>query len=419
MDKEPIQFKFHRVAEDYRISREDLTAIIRAPIQVNSRLNYELICRYLKQNSVKRLSDFPRELRGIASKLIKAKEIDLMKRLGLDVGTKNLVLAVRDGETVKFRREVNGFCRIERTDNIAKSTLKDLKIPFIMANDNKALIALGSKAEEIAYTFGTSLRRPMERGVLSVSEKEALEIMAVIIRAMIGKIEQDTVLYYCIPADAINAETNVAYHQKIVQLIIDGHNKVETKAKLIAHPINEARALVFSEFKDKTGIGISWGAGMVNVSFCLFGLPVYEFSIVGSGDWIDYESARAAGLLEEVDHVKRPKALVAKVKEDTDLSSVPSDNLQRAIYLNYQILIERVAKAIVDGFRNNEKQARAQRPMPIVLAGGTSMPNGFLEMFKGVFAKSEIPFEVGEIRRSSNPLFAVAEGCLIASEAHE
>lgn len=419
MAKEPLKFKFNQVAEDHKLLQEDFSEAIRAPILKNSRSSSELIFRYLKQNSVKRLSDFPREMRKVAARLIKSKEIDLMKRLGLDVGTKNLVLATRDGEAVKFRREVNGFCRIERTDNIAKGTLKDLKIPFIMSNDNKALIALGSKAEEIAYTFGTSLRRPMERGVLSVSEKEALEIMAVIIRAMIGKIEQDTVLYYCIPADAINADTNVAYHQKIVQLIIDGHNKIETNAKLIACPINEARALVFSEFKDKTGIGISWGAGMVNVSFCLFGLPVYEFSVVGSGDWIDYESAKAVGLLEEVDHVKRPKALVAKTKEDVDLSKVPNDNLQRAIYLNYQILIERVAKAIVDGFKNNEKQARAQRPMPVVLAGGTSMPNGFLEMFKSVFNSVEIPFEVGEVRRSNNPLFAVAEGCLIASEAHE
>ncbi len=343
-----------------------------------------------------------------------------MKRLGLDVGTKNIVLASRDAnEGVKFRREVNGFCRIDRTDGIAKTTLKDLKIPFITSADNKALIALGSKAEEIAYTFGTSLRRPMERGVLSVSEKEAMEIMAVIVRAMIGKIEQDTVLYYCIPADTINAETNVVYHQKIVQLIIDGHNKVEQNVKLHAHPVNEARALVLAEFDDKTGIGISFGAGMVNVSFCLFGMPVYEFSIVGSGDWIDYESARAVGMLEEIEHVKRPKALVTKAKEEVDLSKVPTDNLQRAVYLNYQILIEKVAKAIVEGFRTNEKQARAQRPMPIVVAGGTSMPNGFTEMFKSVFNTSEIPFEIGEIRRSDNPLYAVAEGCLIAAEAHE
>ena len=342
-----------------------------------------------------------------------------MKRVGLDVGTKNIVLASRDGDDVKFSRQVNGFCRIERVDGIAKTTLKDLKVPTIVSADGKALIALGSKAEEIAYTFGSSLRRPMERGVLSISEKEAMEIMAVIVRTMIGKIEQDTILYYCIPADAINAETNVAYHQKIVQMIIDGHTKLDSSAKLKAFPINEARALVLAEFKDKTGIGISFGAGMVNVSFCLFGMPVYEFSIVGSGDWIDYEVARQVGMLEDIDHIKRPKALVTKAKEEADLSKPPTDNLQRAIYINYQILIEKVARAIVEGFRLNEKQARAQRPMPIVLAGGTSMPNGFTEMFKTVFNTADIPFEIGEIKRSENPLYAVAEGCLIAAEAHE
>ncbi len=341
-----------------------------------------------------------------------------MRRIGLDVGTKNIVLAYREGDEIKFKREINGFCLLPK-DGTTKNILRDLKIPNIPSPDGKHVIALGSKAEDIAYTFGTSLRRPMERGTLSVSETEAMDIMSVIVRAMIGKVEQDTTLYYCIPADAINEDTNVAYHQKIVQLIIDGHKKVEPNVKLDAYPINEARALAMSQFSDKTGIAISFGAGMVNVSFCLYGMPVYEFSIVGSGDWVDYQSARATGLLEDINGVKRPKALVAKTKENIDLGAEPKDNLERAIILNYEILIENVAKAVVSGFKNNEKQARASRPMPIVCAGGTSMPAGFIDLFEKVFASSEMPFEVGEIRRAEAPLYSVAEGCLVAAEAHE
>lgn len=341
-----------------------------------------------------------------------------MRRLGLDVGTKNIVLAYREGDEIKFKREINGFCLLPR-DGTTKTILKDLKIPNIPSPDGKHLIALGTKAEEIAYTFGTSLRRPMERGVLSVSEREAMDIMAVIVRAMIGKVEKDTTLYYCIPADAINEDTNVAYHQKIIQLIIEGHKKVAPDVELNAYPINEARAIVMSQFEDKTGIGVSFGAGMVNVSFCLYGLPVYEFSIVGSGDWIDYQTARATGLMEDLGNRKRPKALVAKTKESVDLGAPPKDNLERAIILNYEILIENVAGAIVQGFKDNEKQARAARPMPIVVAGGTSMPDGFIDLFEKVFSTIEMPFEVGDISRASAPLFAVAEGCLVASEAHE
>jgi hypothetical protein len=345
-------------------------------------------------------------------------EIQLMRRLGLDVGTKNIVLAYDDGDSIGIRREVNGFCKLPK-DGTAKTILKDLKIPFIESPDGSSLIAIGSKAEEIAYTFGTSLRRPMERGVLSVSEKEAMNIMAVIVRAMIGEIKEDTILYYCIPADAVNEETNVAYHQKIVQIIIDGHNKVADGAQLYAIAFNEARALVFEQFPDKTGIGISFGAGMVNVCYCLFGMPVYEFSIVGSGDWIDYQAAKATGMTETVEGVTRPKALVAKTKEEVDLEVPPPGNLERAIVLNYEILLERVANAISQGFKDNEKQARASRPMPIVCAGGTSSPNGFIEFFSNVFEKQDMPFEVGEIVRADNPLHTVAKGCLVAAKAQD
>lgn len=336
-----------------------------------------------------------------------------MKKIGLDIGTKNIVLSYKDkGETV-FKREVNGFFIFENPDKFAKNILISQKVPFI--EDADRLVALGSKAEDISYAFGHHLKRPMERGVLSVSEKDAMKIMAVIITSMIGDPGTDSVLYYSIPADAINEKTNVAYHQKIMQAIIDKYSESH-KHKIDAHPINEARAIVLSQSDTKTAIGISFGAGMVNVSYCLFGLPVYEFSIVGSGDWIDYQSAKVTGNLED----DRPKVLVTRAKEGLDLTKgAPEEALERAIYYHYTILLERVAKAIAAGFRDNEKKARAPAPMPVICAGGTSSPNGFIELFKEVFSKTEMPFEIGEITKAKDPLYSVAEGCMIAAEMHE
>lgn len=339
-----------------------------------------------------------------------------MKRLGLDVGTKNIVLAYREGDQVKHRREVNGFYKIALDNAFAKNMLKQLGVSFVESDNGKELIALGERAERIAVTFGGFLRRPMERGTLSVSEKEAMRIMAVILRSIIGDLEEDSILYYCVPANAINETTNVGYHQKIIQAILDGYES-KSGGKLQCFPINEARALVFSEFEAKTGLGISLGAGMVNVSYCLLGLPVYEFSIVGSGDWVDIEAARQTGNLEKVEGVERPRALVAEAKESIDLSKgMPTDGLGRAIYIHYQMLIERVTSAIIRGFNENESKAKAPMPMPVVLAGGTSSPNGFVEMFKESFKVSDMPFEIGEVTRADKPLYAVSTGCLDAAE---
>ena len=340
-----------------------------------------------------------------------------MKRIGLDIGTKNIVLGDRSSGKLLFKREVNGFVDIIKGDGFIKQMLISQRIPF-MERDDK-FTAIGTRAEDIAYHFGKVLRRPMENGVLAVGEEEAMKIMAVIIKSLVGKLDDDAILYYCIPAPALNETVNVRYHQKVVQAILDSYKSSEG-ATIKAFPINEARAVVISQIPDRTGIGISWGAGMVNVSYCIFGLPIYEFSIVGSGDWIDMESARVTGNLEKVDGRDKPKALVAKAKEKVNLGGgLPNTNLEKAIYINYQILIENVARGIAEGFRQNEQKARADKPMPIVMAGGTSMPEGFLDMFKNIFSTQKMPFEIGEVKRTAEPLYAIAEGCLIAAEMHD
>ena len=49
----------------------------------------------------------------------------------------------------------------------------------------------------------------------------------------------------------------------------------------------------------------------------------------------------------------------------------------------------------------------------IVLAGGTSLIPGFLELFKETINKYELPFEVSEIRMAKEPHTAISRGLLI------
>jgi hypothetical protein len=334
-----------------------------------------------------------------------------MERLGLDMGTKNIVLAYRkdkQDKQIAFRREVNGFLQILKGDNFTKQMLVQSGVPYI-ARD-KDFIAIGEKAEELAFSFGKELQRPMVNGVLSITERQAMAIMGVIVKSIIGKLNDDVILYFCIPAAAINHTVNVDYHQKIIQAILESF---EMKVKINGFSINEARAIVISRSPDRSAIGISFGAGMVNVCYCLYGIPIYEFSIVGSGDMIDAESARVTG---------ESTTAIARIKESSDMKldeGMPQDFIKRAIYLNYTILIERVAKGVAAGFKVNESKAKAPKPMPIILAGGTASISGFLKFFKEVFTKQDMPFAVGEITLADRPLYAVAEGCLTAAEMHE
>ena len=342
-----------------------------------------------------------------------------MLRFGLDLGTKNIVLSFKDAEgKIKYRKEVNGFFKIPNDKQFAKNMLTQAGVPHI--EYGSSFVALGSKAEELAYTFNKTLRRPMSDGVLSSGEEDSIEIMASIVQSLIGEIKDDGILYYCVPAKALNRNINVDFHQKVAQMIINGYAS-KTGKKLQGHAINEAHALVLASIPDKTGIGISFGAGMVNVSYCLFGIPVFNFSLVGSGDWIDIESAKQFGFdptRPDGDYKHTPTS-ICKAKESTSLREMPSEPTKRAIYINYQILMESVINGIVKGFKDNEDKARVARPMPIVLAGGTSSPDGFIEMFKDQLTKAGPAFAVGDITRPEKPLFTVAEGCLIAAELHD
>lgn len=340
-----------------------------------------------------------------------------MIRLGLDLGTKTIVLARRENEKPVFRHEINGFFSFDNPDSFTKKMLATQKVPYVEKDGR--IYALGGKAEQMAYAFNKTLKRPMADGTVS-KEQEAITIMASIVQAIIGKLESDAILYYCIPADAINRQTNVQFHDRIARMIIESYKKSDAKIK--AYSINEARAIAINS-GEPIVVACSFGAGMVNVCYSTFGIPVFEFSIVGSGDYIDIESAKQFGYNPDRpnDDSQETPTSIAHRKHNIDLTKSVNDvdRVDQAIILHYQLLIENVVTGIINGFRDNMDKARISEPTPIVIAGGTSSPNGFGEYFESILRRQELPFEVSTVTVNPKPLFAVAEGCLEAAEAHE
>ena len=69
------------------------------------------------------------------------------------------------------------------------------------------------------------------------------------------------------------------------------------------------------------------------------------------------------------------------------------------------------------GVQKTQKLPRNDQPMPIVLAGGTSKPNGFRDRFEKALRRRSWPFQIGEVRMASDPLTATARGALVAALA--
>jgi hypothetical protein len=360
-----------------------------------------------------------------------------MPHLGLDIGTKTIVIAFKsENGKPHYISEINGYWPFERSTPFVENMLNDpnkvradgTKRParWVKLPDSNKLVVLGYDAEEFAYAKNDTLLRPMAEGGISPDE-EAMTVLSTIIHGMInmaendlGKFTDEIKICYCTTAPAINKDTNIDYHQRVVNLILDGY---ETKAKKVVNHVKESHAVVLNMSPDGTGIGISWGAGTVTVSYVKYGMEIYSFCWVGAGDWIDTQVAMRHGYNPELlktrkSFAKETPTTVARRKMEVDLTpgKEPDDRLGLDIVLHYDVLISQVIEGIVQGFQANETQARIDEGINIFMAGGTSSPKGFVQRVTQKLDEKALPFEVGEVKRSNEPLFCVAEGCLKAAE---
>jgi acyl-CoA synthetase (AMP-forming)/AMP-acid ligase II len=64
-------------------------------------------------------------------------------------------------------------------------------------------------------------------------------------------------------------------------------------------------------------------------------------------------------------------------------------------------LIQYTIEKIIEKISLDQENLSIDSPIPIVISGGTSLPNGFLETFKRLFEEngSDFPYEISEIRR--------------------
>lgn len=332
--------------------------------------------------------------------------------IGFDAGTYNLVCCKRNPDgNFTYKREVNAFLEMELQNDFVFNMMKKSGVPLIHREDANIAYALGEAAINMAYTMrNVDLKRPMKDGCVNPHERDAFQIMNIMIHSLLEEIKNDgEILYYSVPANAINESTDADYHRKILEAIFKAYES-EKGLKVDARPINEAMALVYAELENKmfTGIGVSCGAGMVNVAFSLFGAEVFSFSIVNSGDWIDQQAARAAG--ETI-------AFINKEKTKIDLNKEPVTLVERAIRTQYELMIEKTVAGIKKGLtENKDKNARIGQPIDIIVAGGTASPPGFDKLFDKLLRSAEMPVEIGAVIRPADPLYSVARGCLVAAE---
>jgi hypothetical protein len=105
-----------------------------------------------------------------------------------------------------------------------------------------------------------------------------------------------------------------------------------------------------------------------------------------------------------------------KFSGEVEVKIKKTKRVLEALYYYHKALIEYTVKKIIKEF-DEKVDIEVDEPIPIVISGGTSMPEGFVKVFNDIIMTYDLPFEVSEIRRAGNPLTAVANGLLIRTKS--
>jgi actin-like ATPase involved in cell morphogenesis len=342
-------------------------------------------------------------------------EENYLPGIGLDIGTSNLVMArMLVDKQVEFRSERDAFyVMVPESPTNAKIIENSLRKrgAFTLKEEGKFYI-VGKHAIEMANVRLQSVERPLKKGVISDSEVNSFGMLFKLIESLVGKASiPNELCVYTYPADPMDKEFNIIYHKQRMAEIL-------TTLGYTPRPILEAEALAYSELFDDeenpmTGIVISCGAGMFNLGVFHMGQNLLCFSIPEGGDTIDKAAAQ---------QVKKPETVIQSEKEGGDLDIMnPGEGktdkdqikIHKALAIFYGALIEDVADLLEKKFSTVENTPNFENPIPIVIAGGTSLPRGFVEKMSTALLMRKFPFKIGDIRRAADPLRAVANGCLI------
>lgn len=211
-------------------------------------------------------------------------------------------------------------------------------------------------------------------------------------------------LCFSVPGKGEGAAANLVYHEAVLKNILQSFG-------FTAKGINEGLAVVFAELQDEnfTGIGISFGGGMCNVCVSFMSMPMITFSIPKGGDYIDKSVA---------DVLNETSTRVRLAKEETlDLGRQPRDEISSALHIYYEDVLQTLIARLREELEGSRHLPTLDRPIPIVLSGGTAKPGGFQQKFEAMMKNADLPIQVSDIRMAKDPLTATAIGCYVAAMA--
>jgi hypothetical protein len=321
--------------------------------------------------------------------------------LGLDVGTSRIVIARRADDDFRYESQLNAFVAIPYS-KITEGVLQREKVPHTIRDGQ--IIVHGNESEKFAGLLEAETRRPMTAGVLDAKEPDSLAMIREILTTMFQphRGDQKKKVCFTVPAPPLGAEGSLTYHEATLRQIL-------TELNYEPVSINEGLAIVYSELEGSnyTGIGISLGGGLCNVCLSYLSVPIISFSIPKAGDYIDNNAASVTG--ERANRIRLTK------EDSFHFNGFFADKVHQVLGVYYDDMIRSLVTALKEAFTRTSSLPKFNRPIPMVLSGGTALPPGFRDRFEKLLWEQDFPITVSDIRLAQNPLHSTAKGALVCA----
>ena len=210
----------------------------------------------------------------------------------------------------------------------------------------------------------------MRHGLVNAGEPYAQKLLEVIVEKLVGKPRsKGELLCFSVPGPPQGAPSSLVYHEALMKQMLDNMG-FEAKS------INEGLAVVFSELEKEnfSGIGISFGGGLTNV--CLAYLSVPVFSVRSGQRGRRRRRSRRRGHGRDRD----PREGHQRRRARLERTSPQEQDRRRASNL-LQDLIANVVDGIAEALSRADRMPKLDKPLPVVLGGGSALPKGFATRF--------------------------------------
>lgn len=324
--------------------------------------------------------------------------------VGVDVGTSRIVEFHKEGLRFSKTAELNAFFSVPFT-RITEGMLQQNQLQY--QRKAEELLVMGNGSEKFANITNSEVGRPMASGILNPGEENGPVVIEQMVKSMVKKPENlGEKLCFSIPGPDRKKYVNLVFHETMLRNYF-------VSLGYMAKGVNEGFLVILSELqKDNyTGIGISCGAGLCNICLSYLSVPVLSFSIPKAGDYIDSSVAAAVG--EQANRVRVIK------EESLNLIDEPKTRVEKALQIYYEDVILSLIQNIKEAMEESEHLPKIDKPIPIVLSGGTAMPDGFRDKLDSVVRESGLPIDISDVRLAEEPLYATARGAYLAACAEE